>query len=406
MENDLTNLLNMLLNVKSPWVTTSIEVDEKEKTVLITIDLERGSQFPCPKCGHMSKLHDSTFRSWRHLDLFNYVCYLNVKIPRTKCQHHGVKTIEEIPWGRMGSHYSFLFEAKVMRLCKYMSVSAISRELGEPDNNLWRVFHHYVDKALEWELDLEGLNRLCVDETSCKKGHSYVTIFTDIATGKVVYVTEGRKKDVFKELRDWLPGKNGSPSNIDAFSMDMSKSYIAGRREYFPDAVEVFDKFHLKKALNEAVDKVRKQEVVECEELKRTKYLWLKNEVNLTEQEKLLVHNFLVEGTYKTGLAYQLKQAYDQIWNVQPKSIEATLERWLCLAENSCLEPVQKFVKTIGRHYEGVLNAICSKINNGLAEGVNSVVQLAKSRARGYRNVKNFMSMIYYLGNDFKFTFH
>jgi transposase len=311
-----------------------------------------------------------------------------------------------MPWGRMGIHYSFLLEEKIMRLSREMSMSAIAKEIEEPDNNLWRVFHYYISKALGSELDLSKVTRISVDETASKRGHSYVTIFSDLDTGRVVYVTEGRKKEVFKELYGWLFDKNSHPSNIEIFSMDMSKSYIAGRKAYFIMADEVFDRFHIKKALNGAIDKVRKQEVKDCEELKRTKYMWLKNEVNLTSDEKLRIQNFLVEGTSKTAIAYQVKQSFDQIWKVQKKSMEATLESWLDLAWSTALRPLESFVDMVDRHFNGVLNAIHTGITNGLAEGLNSLFQLAKSRARGFRNIDNFIAMIYFLGNDFKLSFH
>jgi transposase len=131
-----------------------------------------------------------------------------------------------------------------------MSISAISRELDEPDNNLWRVFHYYINMALEHQLDLSKVRRICVDETAHKRGHSYMTIFSDYDTAQVIYVAEGRKKEVFTSLYGWLFDKNSHPDSIELFSMDMSKSYISGRKSNFMNAEVVFDRFHIKNALN------------------------------------------------------------------------------------------------------------------------------------------------------------
>lgn len=187
--------------------------------------------------------------------------------------------------------------------------------------------------------------------------------------------------------------------------MDMSRSFISGSQEYFSAAKIVFDKFHIKKALNEAVDKVRKKEVVNCEQLKKTKYIWLKNSENLTTEQKSKLAIFLEEATTDTVKAYQLKTAFDQLWKMQQNAIEPTLGQWLIMVEKTLLKPMLSFAKTVKNHYQGIVNSMKSLVTNAIAEGLNSVFQLSKYRARGYRNLNNFIKMIYFLGNDFKFFF-
>lgn len=160
-------------------------------------------------------------------------------------------------------------------------------------------------------------------------------------------VKEGRKKEVFIELKEWLIAKNGLPENIELFSMEMSVSYKAGRAEYFAHSEEVFDRFHVKKALNEAVDSVRKQEVKYSEELKNTKYRWLKNPEKLSEYQKNKLNDFLRESTTDTAIAYQMKTAFNQLWQVHPNAAEPLLNNWLENALKSCLKPFAKFVNKI-----------------------------------------------------------
>ncbi len=123
-----------------------------------------------------------------------------------------------------------------------MSVSAMSREISEPDQNLWRVIKHYIKQGLENRCKW-NLSKIAVDEKAYKKGHEYVTLFTDLDTGAVIFVTKGRKKEVFEEFRDWLFSIGIDADSIQLFSMDMSKSFQAGRKEYFPKAEVVFDCF-------------------------------------------------------------------------------------------------------------------------------------------------------------------
>jgi transposase len=286
-----------------------------------------------------------------------------------------------------------------MNLCREMSMIAVSHELGEPDNNLWRVFHHYVKNEIIDSFNFIDVKRVCVDETAKKRGHSYISIFTDYDTGKVLFVTDGRGKEVFELFYGWLWDNGGHPGSIELFSMDMSKSYIAGRKENFGRSEVVYDRFHKKKCLNKAVNTVRKDEVVNIAELKKTKYIWLKNENNLSEKQRQMLYGFLQECSLDTAHAYLLKQGFDQLWNVQLNAIEPLFNAWIDKAIKTGLKPILKFVNTLYEHYNGIINSIKTGITNAVSEGINSLVQFARTRARGYRNKDNFIAMVYYLGN-------
>lgn len=391
--------IGSLLGIQKPWLLRGIKVQEKNMVIDVYIDFERGSKFPCSCCGHLASVHDSSYKRIRYLDLFDFRCYLNIKTPRLSCDRDGVRVAHADSWGRQGSHYSFKFEALVMRLCREMSVTAVSQELGEPDQNLWRVFRYHVKERIIPGFDFRDVRRVCVDETAVKRGHNYISIFTDYDTGNVLFVTEGRKKDVFSSFYGWLWDNGGHPRNIEVFSMDMSTSYRAGQREYFANSEVVFDRFHVKKALNKAVNSVRNEEVKTVEALKKTKYIWLKNEGNLTEKQRHQLEIFLNDSSLKTGCAYQLKSSFDQLWNVQKHAVEPLLRKWIDKALGLDLKPIYRFVDTVCEHYDGILGSIITGITNAVSEGLNSVIQLARSRARGFKNVENFSMMVYYLGN-------
>jgi transposase len=290
-----------------------------------------------------------------------------------------------------------------MRLALEMSMFSVALEIGEPDANLWRVFKRHVSSALTNQVDLSAVKRIGVDETASKRGHHYITVFTDLDTGNVILVEEGRKKEVFSKLYNWLFDKGGHPKNIELFSMDMSTSYKAGRRDYFAHSRVVFDRFHIKMAVNKALDKVRKEEVKECESLKKTKYIWLKNEVNLNTNQRLQLTQFLTESNLNTTKAYQLKTSFDTLWNIQTNAIEPTLQAWMKQALATGLKPFETLINTILNNYDGIVESMKTGINNAVAEGINSIIQMAKSRARGFRNIDNFKAMVYCLGNDFDF---
>ena len=104
---ELDNILIKILGIQSPWNLKKVEVVHVADVVRIEIDYLCNSTFPCANCGKESKVHDGSYREWRHLDFMQYKTYLNVKIPRTKCEDCGILTLKEMPFGRMGSHYTF-----------------------------------------------------------------------------------------------------------------------------------------------------------------------------------------------------------------------------------------------------------------------------------------------------------
>lgn len=109
--------------------------------------------------------------------------------------------------------------------------------------------------------------------------------------------------------------------------MDMSVSYQSGQKEYFAGAEVVLDRFHIKKGMNKALNLVRLEEVKTVESLKKSKYIWLKNETKLTENQAGKLDEYLNDSTLNTTIAYQIKNKFDQLWNVQSHAIEPILEK-------------------------------------------------------------------------------
>ena len=404
MEYKITTIeefFSMLLGISSPWKLSDIQLEQGKKTVRVYIDFERGTKFECPVCSTKCVVHDSNYRAWRHLDIIDYKLYLMIKIPRIKCSEHGVKTIREISWGRINSHFSHLFENAILHKAREMSVIAIAREVGEDDTTLWRIINHHINEMRENQISFTHLHNICVDETSSKKGHKYVTVFTNSETKKIVFVTEGKDITTFEQFYDELKKNNIHHKNIQNISMDMSKSFIAGAKAYFPKAKITFDKFHVKKLLNEAVDKVRQEENKETEVLKKTKYIWLKSESKLTVNQKEKLSELLEESNLKTAEAYRAKLNFDAVWDIDKSKVEAYLTEWCARVSTLNLKPLNDFVKTLKNHWDGIINITMTKLSNGISEGINSIIQLAKSRARGFRNINNFINIIYLLGAGF-----
>lgn len=184
--------------------------------------------------------------------------------------------------------------------------------------------------------------------------------------------------------------------------MDMSPSFIAGAKRYFPHVEVTYDKFHVMKIINTAIDETRRKEQRSVSALKDSRYAWLKNEENLTakQKEKLIS---LKDEDLKTAKAYHLKITFNKLWEQEsPEKAKEFLDSWYYWATHSQIPDMVKAAKTIRQHEQGILRWFTSKVTNGILEAINGLVQSAKRRARGYRSIKNLETMIYLIAGGLK----
>jgi transposase len=389
-----TQLLQLALNINSPWFVATSDFDADKKRLDIEIDFKAGGRFPCPDCKAADcPVHDTARKTWRHLDFFQHQAFLHARTPRITCTTCGVRQVA-VPWARPGSGFTLLFEALAMTLVIHMPVAAAARMLGCHDTKLWRVVHHYVEAALA-DLDLSALSRVCIDETAAKRGHNYITLFADIDARRVVFIAEGRGQQTVAQFADWVDAHNSDASRIKEVCIDMSAAYIAGVTENLTEAEITFDKFHAVKLVNDAVDKVRRAETKSRPELKGSRYLWLKNDANLSAAQ-LAERGSLDKANLKTGRAWAMRLAFQDIYKEPSREwAELVFDRWCSWARRSRLEPMKTVAATLMRHADGILAWFDSRIANGLIEGINSLVQAAKAKARGYRSLRNLMAVTY-----------
>jgi len=242
-----------------------------------------------------------------------------------------------------------------------------------------------------------------MDETASRRGHTYISLFYDMKERKLLFGTSGKDKATVEAFKNDFVEHGGDPEAVTQACSDMSPSFISGIQEYLPNADITFDKFHIVKIVNEGVDAVRREEVADNDILKKTRYIWLKNESNLTDKQKITL-NDLSKLNLKTSKAYQIRLNFQEFFK-QPdrESGEAFLNKWYYWATHCQLEPMIKAAKTIKAHWDGILNWFDSHLTSGFIEGMNGLIQAAKSKARGYRSDKNFIAIAYLLGAKLKF---
>ena len=388
-------LFSVALGIAPPMYINEIELDTKEGTLNIQLDFYKGSKFPCSECGAEGlPIHDTEMKTWRHLNFFQYKCYIKLPTPRTRCKDCGVR-LWIPPWGRTRSGFTLLFEAFVLTLAKEMPISKIGELVGEHDTRLWRLLGYHVRKA-HGEKDFSNVTQLGIDETSSRKGHNYVTVFTDMKSGEVLFATEGKGADTIAKFAEEMPKHESTVDQISEVAMDMSPAFISGVATYLPAASVTFDKFHVVQALNKAQDEVRRTEQKINPLLKGTRYVWLKNEYNLTPQQRKQLKSLSKENS-KTARAYKMKVTFQDIYRhiSDPEAADVAIKKWLSWATRSRLEPFKDFAKMVQRHYTGIIRYFTSRLTSGKMEGINSRIQEVKRRGRGFRNIYNFITMIY-----------
>jgi transposase len=410
---DQNQLFTLALGLSTPWKIVAVEFSSQTKRLVIQIDFAPGSKFPL---GGDSKdmvaypAFDTEWKEWRHLDFFQHECYLKARTPRVKLPDGSIKTVTP-PWAGRERGFTLLFEALLLQLLKCMPFKQVENLCRVSDDKLWRMVKRYVADAREL-VDMSLLTVLGVDETSIKKGHDYVTLFVDVEKSKTLYVTPGKGSETFTAFHGQLVERGGEAAQVSVITMDMSPAFIKGADHVFPQAQKVFDKFHIVKLFNAAIDKVRRSEQQELGKdngkvLKNSRWLLMKNRSNLTEKQRVSLASIEMQaGNLKTFKLLRMRESLQEAYAVakSQKHFETLLKglrQWLL---KSRIEAAVELGRMMKEHWLGITSWFKLRYTNAILEGLNSLVKAAAARARGYRTFENYATIIYLITGklDFK----
>jgi len=383
------------------WRVTGSSFSGEPKVLEIGLEQERDRKVVCPECGQSCGAYDTVEKRWRHLNFFQYHCELVAKVPRSECEKCGVKMVE-VPWARSGSGFTLLFEAAVMLLAKQMPVSAIAEAVGEQDTRLWRLIRELV-QAAHARRDWSHVRSIALDETSIRKGKRYMTVFLDADTRTVLLVVEGRSGDCVRQFAEALQEHQGDPAQIQWVTMDMLHCYARGVADYLPQAKIVYDRYHVMVMAGEAVEEVRRSLQRQGAPLKGSLWALRGNEWNLTADQQTIRQT--LAQTYKPiGKALALRDALQDIYQAGAAQGPELLEQWCQWASRSRLAPFLKLAETIRSYWKGITAFFTSYLTQGAIEAINGIIQLARRRARGFRNFDYLRTITYCVkgGLDFK----
>jgi len=348
----------------------------------------------CHVCGNkVGRVHATDRRSIRDLNLATAQVWLYVTHRKVKCESCGGIHTEELEFVEPYAHVTKRMAQYIHDLCKVMTIKDVARHVKLN----WKTVKNIDKRFLEeeyGETDYQGLRILAVDEISRGPHQDYLTVVLDYLTGRIVWIGEGRKQSTLDAFFEGMPERDRK--GIEAVAMDMWDPFIASVKRWCPNAKIVFDFFHVVQAFNKVIDKVRNQEYrnatkEEKEVIKGSKYLLLKNKVNLRKKEKPHLKEVL-RLNQNLSVVYILKDMLKGIWNYKyPKCAQRALENWCELARESKIQPVVKFVGKLQRHREGILNHCRYPIHNGKLEGVNNKLKVIKRDAYGFLDTRYFI---------------
>jgi len=401
---EIESLFSQALGIEYPWVIKGINFDSAKKRLEINVDFVRGATFSLTdeSTGEVKeyKAYDTKAKTWRHLNFFEHECYLVVRTPRIKPEGGGIQLVMP-PWSGVIAGFTMLFEAFIVQLCIHTPVHQVGKILKIWDRKLWHVLDSYVFQGL-LQADHSAVKAFGVDETSVKRGHDYISLFVDLNKKKTIHISEGKDHRTVLNFAELFEQYHGIKDHVSDVSCDMSPAFIKGIKQAFPAAQITFDKFHILKKINEAVDAVRRAEVKTEDCLKGARFAILKNERNLTVKQKE-TREKLSGMKLKTTRAIRIREGFQEIYNKPThEDFNQGLKEWYFWATHSRLDPIKKVAKTIKNHWEGILRWKESQINNGILEGLNSVIQAAKRKARGYK-ITHFKTMTFLLTGKFDF---
>jgi transposase len=351
----------------------------------------------CPRCRTRSQhIHDVSYRRIRERDLFHFKVLLHVPVRRLRCGQCGPR-VQEISWLAPGARLTRRLQTQIEALCRLLPIKHVAQLLALS----WHTIKAIDKQRLLREVtppDWTTITELVMDEFALFKGHRYASVVADARTHQVLWVGEGRSRAAVRPFFEQL-GEHAL--RIEAVAMDMNTAFDLEVQKHCPNAVVVYDLFHvIAKYGREVIDRVRLDEVRAQADnagrrwIKRARWVLLKNRQNMdASQQDYLAQ--LLAANHSLMVVYLLKEQLKELWYCTTRE-QALLqwEVWWQQVQESGLEPLQRFAARLKPYLHGIVASATYRLHTSRLEGINNKIKVIKRMAYGYRDTEYFFLKI------------
>ncbi len=317
--------------------------------------------------------------------------YLDVEVRRVFCRRCRRVKRERLGFLADNPLYTKRFAFYVGRRCRSATIKDVAQELKLDWHTVKELEKQYMRGQLK-RAGRPGPKAIGIDEISIRKGHTYRIVVSDLVRGRPIWFGgEDRSEASMAQFYDWLGEKKAQRLRLAV--MDMWKPFRNATVEKAPRAAILFDKFHVLRHLNEALDQVRKREYARLSGkarhyIKGQKYTLLSHRENLDLDGRKAL-KALLAANKRLNIAYLLKESFGQLWSYEREGwARRFFENWRASLKWQRLAPFEKFAELIDRHWDGIA-AYCqleNKVSLGFVEGLNNKIRVLQRRAYGLRD--------------------
>ncbi len=392
--------LTPLLGIQGYRVTAVEQIGAERGRSIARLHLERVRDgYICGGCGEeLSRGYDHTWQELRHLTLWQHQTALRFPRYRVDCPRCGVTT-EALDFADVrGPRVTRPLAALVYELCKVTTVKAVALLFGLHRHTIKDIDKEALAKV-QAERPLDGISVVGVDEIGVGKGHNYWTLLSALEGPRgpeMLYVVEGRSEKRLKRFWRWF-GKERA-AKITHAVMDMCRAFQNSFRAHCREDLQIiFDKFHVVRHLNDALNTVRKAELGRAlgrfkQTLSGKKFILMarRSRVRGKAREAL---DAIIAASPRLAKAYLLKESFVRLWDFTYKGCARRFwEEWKAQLKWSRLKAYRRFVNLVERHWDGILAFCDKKVSLGYIESSNLKARNAIRRAYGYRD-KDYMKL-------------
>lgn len=382
-------------------IVESVEVAEGLGAVVARVRLRRGQRRRCGVCGRRCIHYDrgEGCRRWRAPDLGTTVAFVEAEAPRVQCRDHGV-VVARVPWARHDSRFTRPFEEQCAWMAVHVSKATLSEYLRIAWRSVGRIIRRVVEERSAGTDRLDGLSRIGIDEVSFRKGQRYLTVVVDHASGRVVWVAEGRDEATLESFFERLgPERTRALRFVSADAASWIRNVL---RRRCPQATVCLDPFHVVSWATEALDAVRREvwnaarragQTQLARELKNSRYALWKNPEDLTRRQGAKLAD-IARTNSPLYRAYLLKEQLREVFRLRAERAAVLLDHWIQWARRCRLEPFVKLQRSIVEHRTAIIDSIRHGLSNARVESVNTRIRLLTRIAFGFHSAAPLVALV------------